>query len=85
VSRVNRYALTLELNAMVKQQSLSAEASPSPDDATRPLSETKPADPARLERIREIAHSLYLERGGAPGDELADWLKAEQQVDEGLQ
>jgi hypothetical protein len=69
---------------MVKHQPLAAEVSPSPDDAGRPLSESNPADPMRLERIREIAHSLYLERGGAPGDELADWLKAEQQVDEGL-
>jgi hypothetical protein len=63
---------------------LSANAS-SPDFGDRPLAETKPADPARRERIRELAHSFYLERGGAPGDELADWLRAEQQGGEGQQ
>jgi hypothetical protein len=31
------------------------------------------------ERIRERAYQLYLERGGSPGNELEDWLRAENE------
>ena len=41
-------------------------ASPTDDMATN-----------RAERIREIAYSLYEERGGLDGYDLEDWLKAE--------
>jgi len=32
------------------------------------------------ERIRERAYELYLLRGGAPGLELEDWCRAEQEI-----
>jgi len=31
-------------------------------------------------RIRERAHEIYLERGGEDGNELDDWLQAEQEI-----
>lgn len=30
--------------------------------------------------IRHRAHQLFLERGGAPGKELDDWLQAEREL-----
>jgi hypothetical protein len=32
------------------------------------------------ERIRRRAYELYLERGGAPGEEMEDWLRAEREI-----
>ena len=32
------------------------------------------------EQIRRRAYELYLERGGASGDELDDWLRAEREI-----
>jgi len=32
------------------------------------------------ESIRRRAYELYLEREGAPGDPLADWLRAEREL-----
>lgn len=37
-------------------------------------------DEPRNTKIRERAYELFLQRGGAPGDPLRDWLKAEEQV-----
>jgi len=33
-----------------------------------------------VEEIRRRAYLLYLERGGAPGDDFSDWLRAEQEL-----
>ncbi len=33
-----------------------------------------------LEEIRQRAHEIYLARGGTPGNDLEDWLRAEQQL-----
>jgi hypothetical protein len=33
-----------------------------------------------LETIRERAYELYMERGGAPGSELDDWLRMELEL-----
>jgi len=33
-------------------------------------------------RIRQRAYELFLQRGGTPGDDLRDWLNAEQEVRE---
>lgn len=30
------------------------------------------------QRVQEKAYELYLNRGGAPGNELADWFEAEK-------
>ena len=32
------------------------------------------------EEIRQRAHEIYLARGGTPGNDLEDWLRAEQQL-----
>jgi len=32
------------------------------------------------EQIRQRAHEIYLARGGTPGNDLEDWLRAEQQL-----
>jgi hypothetical protein len=32
------------------------------------------------EEIRRRAYEIYLERGGLPGDELEDWLRAEREL-----
>jgi hypothetical protein len=36
---------------------------------------------SREARIRRAAYDAYVRRGGAPGDEVQDWLDAEKQVD----
>lgn len=38
-----------------------------------------PAEPVE-EEIRRRAYELHLERGGAHGNDMADWLRAEQEV-----
>ena len=40
-----------------------------------------PDDGARFERVRQRAYELYKNRGNATGDEVADWLEAERQID----
>lgn len=35
----------------------------------------------RLEQVRQRAYELYDRRAGAPGDDVADWLEAERQID----
>ena len=38
-------------------------------------------DPVSLEeRIRVRAHEIYLQRNGAAGDEVEDWLQAESEI-----
>ncbi|MFZ0821276.1 MAG: DUF2934 domain-containing protein [Candidatus Acidiferrales bacterium] len=32
------------------------------------------------EQIRQRAYEIYLSRGGAPGDEVQDWLQAESEL-----
>jgi hypothetical protein len=36
--------------------------------------------PSREEEIRNRAYEIYLQRGGQPGDELEDWLRAEREL-----
>lgn len=36
--------------------------------------------PPTVEEIRQRAHALFLARGGTPGNELDDWLRAEQEL-----
>jgi len=56
-------------------------------DATRqqqqqPSTHGESEDAASREaRIRGAAYEAYVRRGGAPGDEVQDWLDAEKQVD----
>ena len=41
------------------------------------------AHPSLDEAIADLAHSLYLERGGAHGHDLDDWLEAERRLRNG--
>ena len=43
---------------------------------TRPRALEQP----RLDEIAARAHEIYLARGAAPGQELADWLQAEREL-----
>jgi len=36
--------------------------------------------PPRREKIKLRAHQIYLERGGAHGQDVEDWLKAEREL-----
>jgi hypothetical protein len=35
----------------------------------------------RLDRIAKRAHEIYQKRGGQHGQDLADWLQAEREID----
>lgn len=39
-----------------------------------------PALPPTPDEIRQRAHAIYLERGGAHGQDLDDWLRAESEL-----
>ncbi len=39
--------------------------------------------PPTIEEIRRRAHELFLARGGMPGNELQDWVRAEQELKQG--
>ena len=43
------------------------------------VSSKKKAGPT-LEQIQKRAYEIYLERNGAPGDPMQDWLRAEQDL-----
>ena len=36
--------------------------------------------PSTVEEIRQRAHEIFLARGGEPGKELEDWLRAESEL-----
>jgi hypothetical protein len=36
--------------------------------------------PPKIEEIRHRAHEIFMERGSTPGNELDDWLRAEQEL-----
>jgi hypothetical protein len=44
----------------------------------------KAKTPPTYEEIALRAYHIYLERGSTPGDSLADWLRAERELTEGL-
>jgi len=37
-------------------------------------------DPSFRQQIEQRAYEIYLQRGGADGDDMADWLSAEQEL-----
>jgi hypothetical protein len=41
---------------------------------------TTPGAPPTIEEIRQRAHQIFMARGGTPGTELDDWLRAEQEL-----
>ena len=51
-------------------------SSPAPKVTTPRAKKTKPTQ----EEIALRAYHIYLERGGAPGDPRADWLRAEAEL-----
>jgi hypothetical protein len=56
-----------------------------PSDTTEQQQQTTQGESedaaSREARIRRAAYDAYVRRGGAPGDEVQDWLDAEKQVD----
>jgi len=48
--------------------------------ATASVAATSAAGPVTAEQIRARAYELFLARGGAHGDDLADWLRAEREL-----
>jgi hypothetical protein len=65
-------------------------AAASPDTVQAPAKPRRraPAAPAvkipalpREERVRQLAYSYYEQRGGADGQALDDWLRAEQAIE----
>jgi hypothetical protein len=45
-----------------------------------PLAKTTPGVPPTVEAIRRRAQEIFVARGGTPGKELDDWLRAEQEL-----
>ena len=39
-----------------------------------------PDVPPTIEEIRHLAHEIFMAHGGTPGNELDDWLRAEQEL-----
>ncbi|RMF75385.1 MAG: DUF2934 domain-containing protein [Planctomycetota bacterium] len=57
-------------------------ATASPATATRSAGTPRPTRPP-VEHVRERAYYIYLERQCAPGDPVADWIRAEQELASG--
>jgi hypothetical protein len=62
-----------------------AQKQPKPEILAGPKSSprkvTMMTDPApSQDRIRARAYELYQSRGGEPGEDLKDWLRAEQEI-----
>jgi hypothetical protein len=53
-----------------------------PRKSTKPSEAAKPSQPTHSvnEAIQRRAYELHLERGGAHGGDLDDWLRAEREV-----
>ena len=51
--------------------------SPSASDQAKPKAKTKISV---QEQIALRAYEIYLERNGAPGDPMQDWIRAEQEI-----
>jgi hypothetical protein len=52
-------------------------------DSSQPVEAARTPAPAdREQAIREVAYAFFEARGGEPGHELDDWLKAEIQVEQ---
>jgi hypothetical protein len=47
---------------------------------TRRAAPPAPLEQPGFDQIRERAYQLFVERGGAPGDPVADWLRAESEL-----
>ena len=45
-----------------------------------PREQDRLLDSTREENIRHRAYEIYLDRGGEPGHDLADWLQAEREL-----
>jgi hypothetical protein len=45
-----------------------------------PQEQDRLLDSTREENIRRRAYEIYLDRGGEPGHDLADWLQAEREL-----
>ena len=51
-------------------------------NSAKEITRTTPVAPPTIEEIRQRAHQIFMARGGTPGDELDDWLRAEQELEQ---
>lgn len=51
-----------------------------PGENAEPVVDRSTESAANEEEVRTRAYEIYLSRGGSDGDEVSDWLSAEQQV-----
>lgn len=58
----------------------SSERREAPDEYAEPTVDASTGAAQDDEEVRTRAYEIYLSRGGSDGDELSDWLSAEQQV-----
>ena len=65
--------------AALKPASIVQDPTPGATPRPSPISEVKPS-PWSEEAIRARAHQIWLARGGGDGDDLADWIQAEQEL-----
>lgn len=64
----------------MKKQHNKQRLRPAKQAAFAPMPATPTNDLLAEEQIRERAHQIFLARGCAPGNELDDWLRAEQEL-----
>ncbi len=55
-------------------------ATVSPEQAVAIYSEARHSPPELHERIARRAYEIFLERGGTPGHEVEDWVRAESEI-----
>lgn len=51
---------------------------PTREDGVKTIAQANAATPQ--DRIRQRAYEIHQARGGAPGQDLADWLQAEREI-----
>jgi len=56
------------------------EATVPPEKAVALYAETRHLPPELHDRVARRAHEIFLERGGAPGHEVEDWVRAEGEI-----
>jgi hypothetical protein len=64
----------------MKKQHNKRRLRPADQPAFAPIPAAPTNDLVAEEQIRERAHQIFLARGGGPGNELDDWLRAEQEI-----
>ena len=68
-------------DSAVSPDALPTEAEVMAGDLESAAAPAEGIDDDRERRIREAAYAAYERRGGAPGNEIDDWLEGERSVD----